>query len=139
MSRRPRIAASVLVAFLATTAVPGPGVVAHRHGGGDHEHTHAFLAPDHDHDHHHHDAHAHRHAHWHRHDNARLPRFARDRHDPLEHMHIASPFQPATSSDASLTLTPSPIASTPATALQAPRLRTVDTVRSRGPPPSPLV
>jgi hypothetical protein len=139
MSRRPRIAASILVAFLATTAVPGSGVVAHRHGGGDHEHTHAFLAADHDDDHHHHDHRAHRHVRRHHHDHARLPRIARDHHDPLEHTHIASPFQPATPSDASLTLTASPIASTPATAVRAPHLRTIETVRSRGPPPSPLV
>ena len=50
MRLRPCIVGAVLAAFVTTTAVPGPQVVAHSHAGGDHDHAHAFLA---------HEAHAH--------------------------------------------------------------------------------
>jgi len=132
MSRRPTIVSAVLAAFVATTAVPGPGVVVHRHGGGDHDHVHAFPAVDHDdHDHHHHD---HHHVARHHGRHAHLPRFARDHQDPLAHAHVVAPFQPATAS-APLTLASSlavtvPPPSTP----QSPPAHGPESIRSRGPP-----
>ena len=43
MRLRRDLVGAVLATFFATTAVPGPGVVAHTHADGDHEHAHAFL------------------------------------------------------------------------------------------------
>jgi len=134
MRRWPRITASVLVAFLTTTAVPGSGVVAHRHGGGDHDHVHAFLAADHA----GHDHRAHRHRPHRRHDHARLPGFVGDHHDPLAHVHFTSPFQPATPSApldaAGAVLLTSDVPRT----FETPATPALDRARSRGPPPAPL-
>lgn len=133
MTCRPGIAATILVAFVATTAVPGSGVVAHRHGGGDHEHVHGFLVDDHHHDH------VHR-RHPHRlHGHAHLPRVARDDHDPLAHVHVVSPFQSATAPAPPTIVATTLVAADVLRAPTAPIARTVDTVRSRGPPPRPLV
>jgi len=120
------IVALVLATFVVTTAVPGPGVVAHRHTGGDHAHLHAFLVADHD--HHGEAAHARRHrGHAHR------PCIGRATHDPLQHTHFTSPFQPATPSHVPAVVSAILVAvQRPST----PRCPLADrpTVRSRGPP-----
>jgi len=132
------VAAVVLAAFMATTAVPGPQVVAHRHAGGDHDHVHAFLVHgdddhDHAHHHHHHDAEA-AHARRHR-SHAHRPRVSHGTADPLHHAHVVSPFQPATPPatphvELALHVTtgrPAALPVVPALALER--------IRSRGPPP----
>jgi len=60
-------------------------------------------------------------------------------HDPQRHTHIASPFQPATTPDAFVPSPATPIATEPPAALETPAVRTVETLRSRGPPRSLLV
>lgn len=157
MIRRPSIIGAVLAAFVTTTAVPGPQVISHSHTGGDHDHAHASLAHeagrDHDHRHphdlvDHHDDHDHDHALHRRHEAAHArrhrghqhrPRLAKLAHDPLHHTHVASPFQPATPPDADVPSSATLIATEPPSALEAPVVRTVETVRSRGPPRSLLV
>ena len=155
MIPRPSIIGAVLAAFVTTTAVPGPQVISHSHTGGDHDHAHASLAHeaggDHDHRHphdlvDHHDDHDH--ALHRRHEAAQArrhrghrhrPRLAKLAHDPLHHTHVASPFQPATPPDPDVPSSATLIASEPPSALEAPVVRTVETVRSRGPPLALLV
>lgn len=135
MRRRPPIAGLVLAAFVATTAVPGTGVVAHRHEGGDHEHVHAALVlvgGDHD---HRHDHRAHRRA---RHHPARWPRLARDAHDPLAHVHVVAPFQPATPAVPPTVADARHVEPAPALVLDAPGFAPVARTSSRAPPTLPL-
>jgi hypothetical protein len=136
MTRLSGIASTLLIAFVATTAVPGSGVVTHHHEGGDHEHVHAFFGFDHD--DHDHRRHAHRPARR-THDHARLPRIARDHHDPLSHTHVVSPFRPATAASPATLDAATVVTTEPASAPDAPALRAVATIRSRGPPAPPLV
>ena len=137
MSRRPSAVGAVLVAFVATAAVPGPQVVAHHHAGGDHDHVHAFLVADHDDDDHerHHRAeaeHARRHlGHAHR------PRVGTATHDPLWHTHVASPFQPATSPGTPAVVSAIRVTAEAPSIPRAPLVRGIGAIRSRGPPRAP--
>lgn len=134
MDRRSQsLVVSVLVAFLATTALPGPGLVAHRHGGGDHEHTHAVVERDHE--HHHHDPSEHHHDHERPADDG--PRgVAADDHDPLRHVHAIAPFQPAARVDAPATTSAAARPARLLAAAAAPSIRGVAAVHVRGPPAS---
>jgi len=149
------IIGAVLAAFFATTAVPGPGVVAHTHTGGDHEHAHAFLGfelhhhddededdDDHDHDHdadhdddHHHHAH-----HWtHHDDDDHALDLTEPDHDPLHHTHVFSPFQPATRAAPPLVVAALRVATRPTSPPTARLDRSLPSIRSRGPPTPSLV
>jgi len=140
------IVGAVLAAFFATTAVPGPGVVAHTHAGGDHEHAHDFLAfaslhhddgdahDDHDHDdrdHHHHPHHV-----AHHDDDDHALDLSEPDHDPLHHTHVASPFQPATRPAPPIVVGARSASATREPALPAPPAQRAECVRSRGPPSS---
>ena len=124
MRLRRDIIGAVLAAFFATTAVPGPGVVAHTHAGGDHEHAHDFLAfvPL-----HHDDGDD---------DDDHTLDLSEPDHDPLHHTHVASPFQPATRPAPPIVAAARRASATREPALAAPPAQRAERVRSRGPPSS---
>jgi hypothetical protein len=136
----PTIVVAVLAAFFATTAVPGPGIVAHTHAGGDHEHAHDFLAfaphhlddeddDDHDHDHHHHHC-----EHHDDDDDDHALDLTEPDHDPLHHTHVSSPFQPATKPAPPIVFAALRAAVVPTPTVPAAPAQRAARVRSRGPP-----
>jgi hypothetical protein len=127
--------AVVLALFVATTAIPGPQVVAHHHAGGDHEHVHVFFGPVHTESeaHHRHDRRSFAHA-WRHRDHAHRPRVARTTQDPLTHVHVVSPFQPATADPAPSVASARPLLAIAPVVPDAILPGERATVRSRGPP-----
>jgi hypothetical protein len=133
---RAPIVAIVLAAFAAMIAVPGPQVVSHRHAGAEHAHVHAVVE-------HTHDGSAHRHVGVSDHVPAARVRhgdglFAWDG-DAGDHVHVVSPFQPATPSGATLVACVSHVGESKIATPVAPSAPSLPVSRSRGPPPSARV
>jgi hypothetical protein len=132
----PSIAGSVLAAFVATTAAPGPSLVVHRHGGAGSHHVHAAPRFAHG---EHHEVHHRGYERDHPHENATSPGLDCDDHDPLAHAHLTSAFQPAAAAALpALAAGTIVLAATPVTP-EAPLASRPQTSRSRGPPSSPRV
>jgi hypothetical protein len=131
------IAVPLLVAFAGTAAVPESGIVVHSHAGGDHVHVHTDPAGDHA-LHHDHDHRAHRHRRRGvAHRRPVRPRLAHaGDHDPLLHVHAASPYQRAAVTTVARSLAPRRAVARAVTPPATPAWRASHAPIARGPPSS---